>query len=418
MPSPRVSASVRASRVPAFRVMEVMKAAHDRERAGGHVFHMEVGQPSVGPPSYALEKAKESLDACARGETTLGYTVADGTDQLRARVAQHYDEHYGVVVDPESVMITTGSSAAFVLAFIAAFDAGDRVAIASPGYPCYRNILEALGVRVVAVPVDASTNFQLTPASLESADALDPENPIKGVIVASPSNPTGTVLTADELFALHDWCASRPTAPAWFVSDEIYHQIEYGEERARTALEAPEADSKNIAIVINSFSKYHCLTGWRVGWCIVPRALRESMTALQQNLFINAPHISQIAALACFDERCDEVLANRVERYRRNRRALLDGLPAAGFHALSSAGGAYYVYADVRHLTNDSVELCRRILETTGVAIVPGTDFDRERGSRFVRFSFCGSLETAEGAVKALADLRHEWDTEKVTDSP
>jgi aspartate/methionine/tyrosine aminotransferase len=275
----RAAASLRASRVPAFRVMEVMKAAHDRERAGGRVFHMEVGQPSVGPPRSVLEKAKASLDACARGETTLGYTVADGTDELRARVATHYERRYGVVVDPESVMITTGSSAAFVLAFIAAFDAGDRVAIAAPGYPCYRNILEALGVCVVPVPVDASTNFQPTPGLLEEADARDPTKPIKGVIVASPSNPTGTVLSRDELFALHDWCAgSGKTSPgkAWFVSDEIYHQIEYGDERAATALEAPNALEEDVALVINSFSKYHCLTGWRVGWCIVPAGLETA----------------------------------------------------------------------------------------------------------------------------------------------
>ena len=412
----RAAASLRASRVPAFRVMEVMKAAHDRERAGGRVFHMEVGQPSVGPPRSVLEKAKASLDACARGETTLGYTVADGTDELRARVATHYERRYGVVVDPESVMITTGSSAAFVLAFIAAFDAGDRVAIAAPGYPCYRNILEALGVCVVPVPVDASTNFQPTPGLLEEADARDPARPIKGVIVASPSNPTGTVLTERELFALHDWCAGhgrRSKTKAWFVSDEIYHQIEYGAERASTALEAPTAKTENVALVINSFSKYHCLTGWRVGWCVVPPALRDAMTALQQNLFINAPHISQIAAAAALEPEAENALDAHVERYRENRRVLLEGLPNAGFTKLSSAGGAYYVYADVSHLTKDSVALCARILKTAGVAIVPGSDFDRERGSRFVRFSFCGSLETARGAVDALVATRREWDVER-----
>ena len=413
----RAAASLRASRVPAFRVMEVMKAAHDRERAGGRVLHMEVGQPSVGPPRSVLEKAKDSLDACARGETTLGYTVADGTDQLRARVAMHYEERYDVTVPPESVMITTGSSAAFVLAFIAAFDSGDRVAIAAPGYPCYRNILEALGVCVVPVPVDASTNFQPTPALLEQADALDPTRPIKGVIVASPSNPTGTVLTEEELFALHDWCAGvGKTSPgkAWFVSDEIYHQIEYGAERARTALEAPGAAREDVALVVNSFSKYHCLTGWRVGWCVVPAALRDAMTALQQNLFINAPHISQIAAAASFEPECARVLDAHVRRYRENREVLLEGLPRAGFHKLSSAGGADYIYADVSHLTKDSVKLCARVLETAGVAIVPGSDFDRERGSRFVRFSFCGSPETARGAVEALAATRSEWDIEAI----
>jgi aspartate/methionine/tyrosine aminotransferase len=306
-----------------------------------------------------------------------------------------------VTVDEDAVMVTTGSSAAFVLGFIAAFDAGDRVAIATPGYPCYRNILEALGVEVVSVPVDASTNFQPTPALLDAVLASDPR-PLKGLIVASPSNPTGTVLSESELFALHRWCAERR---AWFVSDEIYHQIEYGSERARTALESPGAS--DTALVINSCSKYHCLTGWRVGWCVVPPALRETMRALQQNLFINAPHVSQIAATRAFD--CDEELQKHVERYRENREILLEGLPKAGFTKLSSAGGAYYIYADVSHLTDDSVGLCRRILDVTGVACVPGVDFDRERGKAFVRFSFCDSTETAREAVRVLAEKRDQW---------
>ena len=292
--------------------MEVMKAAHDRERDGKNVLHMEVGQPSVGPPTFVLDAAHAALDQCARGETTLGYTVADGTDELRGKVAESYRTRYGVDVDPTHVMVTTGSSAAFVLAFLAAFDAGDRVAIAQPGYPCYRNILEALGVEVV-------------PGLLDLAEKENPTKPIKGVIVASPSNPTGTVLTSRELFALHDWCATKPSGKAFFVSDEIYHQIEYGTERAASALEAPAAKEAQVAIVINSFSKYHCLTGWRVGWCIVPDSLRNSMTALQQNLFINAPHISQVAACAALHKECAETLNSHVERYRENRKVLLEG---------------------------------------------------------------------------------------------
>ena len=416
-PSPDTSgirASVRASNVPAFRVMEVMKAAHARERSGNEVLHMEVGQPSVGPPPSVLDAAHAALDACARGDTTLGYTVADGTDDLRGKVAQSYKSRYNVDVNPEHVMITTGSSAAFVLVFLAAFDPGDRVAIGQPGYPCYMNILEALGVDVVAVPVDASTNFQPTPELLTAAENLNPEKPIKGVIVASPSNPTGTVLTKEELFALHDWCADKPSGPAYFVSDEIYHQIEYGTERACTALESPNAKNSNVAIVINSFSKYHCLTGWRVGWVVVPEPLRASITALQQNLFINAPHISQIAAGAALDSECDTTLISHVNRYRENRKVLLEGLPKSGFTKLSSAGGAYYIYADVSHLTRDSVALCKRILDLTGVAIVPGVDFDRERGHQFVRFSFCGSLETATKAVEKLLEHKKEWDVEGI----
>ena len=233
---------------------------------------------------------------------------------------------------------------------------------------------------------------------LEAALAADPR-PLKGLIVASPSNPTGTVLTTSELFALHAWCRERSV---WFVSDEIYHQIEYGSERACTALESPGAAGS--AMVINSFSKYHCMTGWRIGWCIVPPALRPAMRALQQNLFINAPSIAQYAAVAAFD--CDEELEKHVDRYRENRAILLEGLPRAGFTQLSSAGGAYYIYADVSHLTSDSVAMCTRILETTGVACVPGVDFDRERGLRFVRFSFCGSTETAREAVRVLVQKK------------
>ena len=228
-----LAASLRASQVPPFKVMEVMIAAHERERAGLPVLHMEVGQPADGAPAHACEAAKRALDECIAGRTTLGYTISDGIDPLRAAIARDYKIQYGVAVDPADVMVTTGSSAAFVLGFTAAFDHGDRVAITTPGYPAYRNILEALGVEVVSIPVDASTNFQPTRELLDAA--LDGK-PIKGLIVASPSNPTGTVLRRDELFELIDWCKSKKV---WFVSDEIYHKIEYGEERATTALEAP-----------------------------------------------------------------------------------------------------------------------------------------------------------------------------------
>ena len=228
-----LAASLRASQVPPFKVMEVMIAAHERERAGLPVLHLEVGQPSDGAPAHACEAAKRALDACAAGRTTLGYTISDGIDPLRAAIARDYKIQYGVAVDPADVMVTTGSSAAFVLGFTAAFDHGDRVAIATPGYPAYRNILEALGIEVVSIPVDASTNFQPT---CELLDAALDGKPIKGLIVASPSNPTGTVLKRDELFELIDWCKSKKV---WFVSDEIYHKIEYGDERATTALEAP-----------------------------------------------------------------------------------------------------------------------------------------------------------------------------------
>ncbi|ACO66584.1 aspartate aminotransferase [Micromonas commoda] len=396
-----LAASLRASQVPPFKVMEVMIAAHARELAGLPVLHMEVGQPSDGAPAHVCEASKRALDACAAGRTTLGYTISDGIDPLRAAIARDYETQYGVAVDPADVMVTTGSSAAFVLGFTAAFDHGDRVAIATPGYPAYRNILEALGVEVVSIPVDASTNFQPTVGLLDAA--LDGK-PIKGLIVASPSNPTGTVLTRAELFELIDWCKSKKV---WFVSDEIYHKIEYGEERATTALEAP--GGAETCLVINSFSKYHCMTGWRVGWAVVPPALQPAMRALQQNLFINAPNIAQIAAAAALDPECDAVLRGHVAKYARNREILMAGLPEAGFTKLSSAGGAYYIYADVSDLSTDSIALCKRILDVTGVACVSGVDFDRERGHHFVRFSFCGSTETCEEAVRILREKREEW---------
>ena len=422
----RLVASLRGASTPPFRVMEVIKAAHDMTVSGadlavGGIKHLEVGQPSTGAPRLALDATRDSLDACARGETTLGYTVAEGVDPLRERIARHYRDRYGVEdVDADAVVVTTGSSAAFILSFVAAFDPGDRVAIASPGYPCYRNILEALGCEVVSIPVDASTDYQPTPALLNAFLAAEEDDdggggggggggpkpkpkPIRGLIVASPSNPTGTVLTRAQLFALHEWCHERG---AWFVSDEIYHQIEYGEDRATTALETPNGP-RDCAIVINSFSKYHCMTGWRVGWCVVPPRLRDAMRALQQNLFINAPTIAQHAATAAFD--CDDELVKHVDRYRVNREILLRGLPKAGFAKLSSAGGAYYIYADVSDMTEDSVGLCKRILETTGVACVPGVDFDRERGLKFVRFSFCDSTETVTEAVRVLIEKVDEW---------
>ena len=226
-------ASLRASQVPPFKVMEVMMAAAAREQQGLPVLHMEVGQPATGAPPHVCEASKRALDECAAGRSTLGYTISDGIDPLRAAIARDYKSRYGVDVDLERIMVTTGSSAAFVLGFTAMFDHGDRVAIATPGYPAYRNILEALGVEVVSIPVDAATNFQPTCELLDGA--LDGK-PIKGLIVASPSNPTGTVLKKSELFELIDWCKERKV---WFVSDEIYHKIEYGEERATTALEAP-----------------------------------------------------------------------------------------------------------------------------------------------------------------------------------
>jgi aspartate/methionine/tyrosine aminotransferase len=373
-------------RVPPFIVMDVMRAANEREAEGEQVLHLEVGQPSTGAPSLVVERAKAAL-ACER----LGYTDALGIPALRQGIAGHYRTAYDIEVDFRRVVVTTGSSGAFILAFLAAFDVGDRVALASPGYPAYRNILTAQGVEVVDLAVGPETNFQPTPEFLDSvAGGLD------GLIVASPSNPTGTMMGRDDLKSLIAYCADQGIR---VVSDEIYHGITYG-ETASSALSFCDD-----ALVINSFSKYFSMTGWRLGWMVVPEELLRPIECLAQNLFISPPSLSQYAAVAAFD--CTDELDGHVVRYGRNRALLLDELPKAGFHKLASADGAFYIYADVGHMTNDSQEFCQRMLAETGVAVTPGVDFDPSRGNRYVRFSFAGSTEDMAAAARLLQDWRH-----------
>jgi len=360
-----------------------MRAANQRAAEGEDVLHLEVGQPGTPAPLPVLEAAKAALIS-----QRLGYTDALGIEPLRKRIARHYRESYGVEVDWRRVVVTTGSSGAFILAFLAAFDAGDRVALASPGYPAYRNILAALGVEVVNLAVGPETNFQPSPAALDRAGGgLD------GLIVASPSNPTGTMLHRDDLESLMAYAADRGIR---LISDEIYHGITY-DERAETALAFAEE-----AIVINSFSKYFSMTGWRLGWMVLPETLMRSVECLAQNLFISPPTLSQYAGVAAFD--CREELDSYVARYALNRELLLKELPKAGFGDLAAAEGAFYLYADVTRMTNDSEALCRQILAETGVAATPGVDFDPERGNRFVRFSFAGSYaDISEAARRLLA---------------
>jgi aspartate/methionine/tyrosine aminotransferase len=368
--------------IPPFIVMDVLREANEREVRGENVLHLEVGQPGTGAPRPVLEAAQAALF-----EDRLGYTDATGWPPLRRRIAAHYRETYGVSVEPGSVIVTTGSSGGFVLAFLAAFDVGDRVALASPGYPAYRNILSSLGVEVVELPVGPATNFQPAADLLERA-ASESGKQVDGLIIASPANPTGTMIHPGELAALLAYCRDRDIR---VISDEIYHGITYG-TRAETVLRHA-AD----AIIVNSFSKYFSMTGWRIGWMVVPRELLRSIECLAQNLFISPPTVSQHAALKVFDCR-DELDAN-VVRYGENRALLLDQLPRAGFHKLAPVEGAFYIYADVTHLTNDSQEFCRRMLAETGVATTPGIDFDPGRGNRFVRFSFAGRLaDMAEAA--------------------
>ena len=374
--------------VPPFIVMDVMRAANAMEAAGEHVVHMEVGQPGTGAPKGVVDAIRRTV-----GTQTLGYTDAFGIPELRNRIARHYDDWYDIEVDPNRVVVTTGSSGAFVLSFLAAFDPGDRVALTSPGYPAYRNILAALGINVVDIPVGHESNFQPTVSALEAIQASC-DRPIDGLIVASPSNPTGTMLKPEQLDALVIYCEREGIR---LVSDEIYHGITFG-VTARTALATSDQ-----AIVINSFSKYFSMTGWRLGWMILPNDLKRAVECLGQNLYISPPTVSQMAGVAAFD--CTDELEENVRRYAANRTMLIEELPRTGLHDLASSDGAFYIYADVGHLTSDSVAFCRRMLEESGVAATPGTDFDPFRGHRYVRFSFAGETNIVEQAVSRL----HDW---------
>ena len=358
-----------------------MRAAEARAAAGSEVFHLEVGHPSTGAPRGVIEAA-----GTAMANDVLGYTLALGVEELRDAISRQYSHMYGIDIPAARIVITTGASGAFMLAFLAAFDAGDRVALALPGYPGYRHILTALGNRVVAIPTGAASRYQPSVALLEQLD-----EPVNGLIVASPSNPAGTMIPEDEFAELADYCERRDIR---LVSDEIYHGITYSGKAATAAAFSDQA------IVINSFSKYFSMTGWRLGWMVVPEELLRSVESLAQNLFISQPTLSQRAAIAAFD--CHEELQANIDRYAANRALLLEELPKAGFQSLAPADGAFYIYADVSQMTNDSQDFCRQMLDETGVAATSGVDFDPLRGNAFVRFSFSGSTEDMAEAAKRL----------------
>ncbi|EGY01130.1 aminotransferase, classes I and II [Nitrospirillum viridazoti Y2] len=386
----RPAVAIRASTISPFMVMEVLRAANARQAAGGDVLHLEIGQPSTPAPKGVIAAAAHALAA-----DRLAYTDALGLPALREGIARWYQDRHGVVISPHRVVVTTGSSGAFLLAFLAAFDPGDRVALAAPGYPAYRNILKTAGLVPVELPTGPETRFQPTPALLDELLARGGE-PIRGLIVASPSNPTGTMLDPAAMTALGDWCRRHGV---WLISDEIYHGIEYGTVPAATAL---AVDGGEGAITVNSFSKYFSMTGWRLGWAVVPERLVRSVECLAQNLYISPPTLSQHAAAAAFD--CVEELEGHVARYRRNRDILLDLLPSAGFGKLAPADGAFFIYADISDRTDDSQAFCTRLLNETGVALTPGVDFDPLRGHHTVRISFAGAeAEMVEAARRLRA---------------
>ncbi|WP_050386560.1 pyridoxal phosphate-dependent aminotransferase [Bradyrhizobium pachyrhizi] len=386
-PRDRVSSLLTASGrsdVPPFMVMDVMAAAARIEAAGGHVIHMEVGQPAAGAPKPAIAAAQAAL-----ADGRIDYTSALGIPSLRARIAQHYSDTYGCAVDAERIIVTTGSSGGFILAFLAMFEPGDRVAVTVPGYPPYRHILTALGCEPVLIETSGDTRHALTGEALLAAHR---KAPLKGVLVGSPANPTGTMMSREALSTL---MAAADSAGIRFISDEIYHGLDY----AFAAVTAAELSPN--ALVINSFSKYFCMTGWRVGWMVVPDVLVRPIERLQQNLSISVPTLSQIAAEAAFEGREEMEAIKR--GYQENRRILIEGLPKAGLTKFLPADGAFYLYADVSDFTADSFAFASEMLEKAHVAATPGVDFDPIHGRAFIRFSYARSAPEMQEAVARIA---------------
>ncbi|MBM3587193.1 MAG: aminotransferase class I/II-fold pyridoxal phosphate-dependent enzyme [Alphaproteobacteria bacterium] len=378
----------RGAEAPPFLVMDVISAANARAASlppsAPGIIRMEVGQPGTGAPHGAAEAAIRALNAGA----PLGYTEAFGLLSLRERIARHYLDHYGMVVPAWRIVVTMGASGAFPLAFLAAFDPGDAIAMAAPFYPPYANILQALGMRAQLLECDAATRFQPTVAMLEK---LDPRP--AGLIIASPCNPAGTMLAPAELAAIVRWCHAEGVR---LISDEIYHGLSWG-----TVAESSAALFSDSAVVVNSFSKYWSMTGWRIGWLVLPEDLIRPVECLAQNMFISAPHIAQVAAEAAMN--CREELEGNKAAYARSRAALLAGLPRAGFDRIAAADGAFYLWCDVSALTNDSAAFSAAMLEGAGIAATTGLDFDRGRGGRFLRFSYCGREADMAAAPERLA---------------
>jgi aspartate/methionine/tyrosine aminotransferase len=372
----------RRSDVPPFIVMDVMAAAAAAEAQGRHIVHMEVGQPAQPAPAAARAAAQAALGG------RIGYTESLGIPSLRARIARHYGEAYGLDLDPARVAVTTGSSGGFILAFLSLFEPGDRVALANPGYPPYRHILSALGCEPVLIDVNENTRWALAGEALLAEHR---RKPLAGVLVASPANPTGTMMTAEALSHLLALCEGEGIK---VISDEIYHGLDYAFTAETAAKLSPRV------VVINSFSKYFCMTGWRVGWMVLPKRLVRTVDRLQGNLAISVPTLAQIAAEAAFDGRAEMEAVKH--GYEENRRILIEGLPAAGLDKFLPVDGAFYLYADISRFSDDSLAFARAMLDQADVAATPGIDFDPRNGRRFVRFCYAGAAAEMHEAVRRI----------------
>ncbi len=379
----RLQVAQRAN-VPPFYVMDLLAAAQKRAETHGDLCNLVAGQPSTGAPKPVREEAKRLLD-----RELLGYTTATGIAPLREAIARHHRDRSGIEVSAEDVVVTTGSSGGFLLAFLSAFEAGDRVVMARPGYPCYRNVLTALGIEVVEIDCGPETRFQPTLAQLQEI-----EGPIHGLVIASPANPTGTMIDPDQLAQIAAWCGATGVR---LISDEIYHGITYADEATASSWQTDRS-----GVVFGSFSKYFSMTGWRLGWMLVPDDLKRPVDVLTGNFTICPPALSQYAAVAAFTPESYAELDGHVARYATNRRLLLDGLQGLGVTKLAPADGAFYVYADIAHLTDDSMAWCHQTLAETGVAITPGIDFDTVEGHHFVRMSFAGAAAEIDEALSRL----------------
>ena len=370
------------SNIEIYRMWEIFKAVNARVKAGGEVINLLVGEPTLPPPRKATEAAQAALN---KGRN-LGYTEALGMMALREGIAQLYSGRHGLEIPAPRIAATIGTSSGFMLAFLAAFSAGDTVAVVEPSYPAYRGALQAVDLVPYRLGTDASTGYRVTPAMIDALPAA-----VKGVVVASPANPTGTMLNATELRAIYDACRRRGL---WLIADELYHGVTY-EQPAATVLEAGED-----VIVVNGFSKYWGMTGWRIGWLVLPERLVPRIEALSGSLQISAPTLSQIAAIAALD--AEEEMNGRVALYRRNRDRLLAALPRLGIQRFAPPDGAFYLYADIGDFTDDSVAFCRRMLDETGVVAAPGVDFDTANGTRYLRLSFCMDEAVVEKAISRL----------------